>query len=176
MTRTATLALVLGLTALAACTTVVEPQPRLDLHRSQPQTLVLHNSGDSPRTLQPQVEGIPPLRVAPGENERIEFTVLTVVDLIKREDHANRFRVLDQSARNSVEKTHPQGYLKKSGMDFTLRVQEGNASPSEHRINLNRCRPAGWEDAPAQHAKHPVDLANPPHAGVPLRICPDRDQ
>ena len=171
MIARATTTATLVITALAACAHEIPNPDQLELHRSAPQTLVLQNGGDRPLVVQPQTVGKAPLTVPQGGTARIGFEVLSVVH-IELSKGGTRFRVVDGTSRNIIDRTDPAGYLKQTGSDATLRIGATDALPDEWRFALSGCPRGGWEGRPAPARDHAIDLANPPLPGVPSRICP----
>ena len=170
--RSAASALALSvLVLLGACNrTVVAPTERIELHRSAPQHLVMRNGGDRPAFIEPFQEGEPTLRLDPGSDSVFDLVIASVAEVEPVPGQPWR-AVVPGTTANIALMTQPQGYLQQSGPDLVLRVRRDDDGAREHRFSL-QCGVEGWEAAPAPEDEHEVDLARPPLAGVPERICP----
>jgi hypothetical protein len=168
--RSATSAALGALVLLGACnrTTVPQAEP-IELHRSGSQHLVLRNGSDRPASIESFEETAPTLRLEPGSGAAFDFVVAT---LAEAEPVPGRpWRALAPGTETNVALIEPGGYLQESGPDLVLRVRFDDEATQERRFSL-QCGVDGWEAAPAPEGEHEVDLARPPLAGVPERICP----
>ena len=171
--RTAASALALSLMVLlGACSRTIVPRvERIELHRSAPQHLVLTNDGDQPAFIEPFEEGAPTLRLEPGSNAVFDFVVASVAEVQPVPGQPWR-AVAPGMETNVALMIEPEGYLQQSGPDLVLSVRIEDDAARERRFSL-QCGIEGWEAAPAPEDEHEVDLAQPPLAGVPERICPE---
>jgi hypothetical protein len=159
------------LVVLAACNRTSMPQTeRIELHRSAPQHLVLRNGSNRPASIEPFEETAPTLRLEPGSGATFDFVVATLADA---EPVPGRpWRALAPGTEANVALIEPGGYLQESGPDLVLRVRFDDEAAQGRRFSLE-CGVDGWETAPAPQREHEVDLARPPLARVPVRICPE---
>ena len=170
--RSAASALALSVAILlSACSRTNVPRiERIELHRSAPQHLVVTNGGSQPAFIEPFQEDAPMLRLEPGSDAAFNFVVASVAEVQPVPGQPWR-AVAPGTETNIALMIEPEGYLQPSGPDLVLRVRlEDDAG--ERRFSL-QCSMEGWETAPAPSADHEVDLAQPPLAGVPERICPE---
>jgi hypothetical protein len=157
---------------LGACSRSTVPQTeRIELHRSAPQHLMLHNGGDLPAFIEPLEETKPTLRLEPGSDAIFDFVVASFAEVEPVPGEAWR-AVAAGTETNVALLIDPGGYLQESGPDLVLRVRFDDEVAQERRFSLH-CGVDGWETTPAPEGEHEVDLARPPLAGVPERICPE---
>ena len=171
--RSATGALALGIVVLlGACSRTFVPRiERIELHRSAPQHLLVRNGADRPAFIEPFEEGAPTLRLEPGSDAVFDFVVASVAEV--EPVPGQPWRALAAGTETNIAlMIEPEGYLQPSGPDLVLQVRLDDDVARERRFSL-QCGVEGWEAAPAAEDEHEVDLARPPLAGVPERICPE---
>lgn len=156
---------------LVACDVHVPAVIELENFRSSHQVLVLENAGKESLLIHPQIIGLEPLTVAPGNSIEFRFIVLTVSEIEQPTDNA-RYRIVARSARNLIDATTPNGYLIQADLDAKLRIGKVGVPPDEWRLTLSKCGELGWESQPAPTGRLSIIISAPPLPGVATRICP----
>ena len=166
------LAAVLAVAVLAACSpgSIFVRLPKVETHRSAPQTLVLANATAGPlRLIRVEAEATP-LVIAPGADVSLAFTLIAVAEIAPSDDGA--WYVPIRAGQQLILRA-AGGYLRMSGPDLLASVLGADGTPWDLRFALKSCAGEGWLGAPARAAPHPIELLDPPLQGVPYAlVCP----
>lgn len=172
VSRLAAVVLVAGSVQACHHTGTTPPTVRqVELHASDPQTLVVVNDLGVPVRLDATGGGMPP-SLSPGDRLTQRFVVVSIADLVQPPD-VTWYRISPTGRTDYVTDQAPPQVLFTAGRDVELRLRRGDTAAEPLLFSLQGCT-TGWSQRPAPPADHVISLADVVATlpGVPRRLCP----